>query len=167
MRTTDSWASISKTHPGNPSTNNTRIRLIAFLIFFFKALLIYCWAWSESLPIPARPLSPPGSGQRLSPDWIIIPEMAQIEKRTWIEGHHSKVSVTYGRALSEVERTAFTATSMSLCLVTLRFGRNTVYLRQRRRLPRRRAWEPGLLSKPYWFQTILRIDDSSHNILKT
>jgi len=27
---------------------------------------------------------------------------------------------------------------------------NTVYLRQRRRLPRRRAWEPGLLGKPYW-----------------
>jgi hypothetical protein len=36
---------------------------------------------------------------------------------------------------------------------------NTVQTRQRRRLPRRRAWEPGPLTEPYWDYIRCRVFD--------
>jgi hypothetical protein len=44
--------------------------------------------------------------------------MAQIEKRP-LERYRSKVPVPYDRALCRAERTAFSITSMDLCIVTL------------------------------------------------
>ena len=40
---------------------------------------------------------------------------------------------------------------------------NTVYLRQRRRLPRRRAWEPGLPTRPVF--TDIDIDPETGKVL--